>query len=44
MEFTNIEVSRVEELSHQAAEQQMHELNDLQLALIGGGGGEVIFF
>jgi len=44
MEFTNIEVSRVEELSEKIAEHHLHELNELQLALVGGGGGEVVFF
>ena len=44
MDLTEVELSRVEELSERAAEAQVRELNELQLALVGGGGGEVIFF
>jgi hypothetical protein len=37
MEFTNTEVSVIEQASAEAAQLQTQELNDLQLAFVGGG-------
>jgi hypothetical protein len=42
MEFTNAEICVVEETVNNA-EAQIKELGDLQLALVGGGNGDVIF-
>ena len=42
MELTKHEVIAVAEVTNKAAEQQIVELVDLQLALVGGGIGEVI--
>ena len=42
MEFTNIEVSALEATEVQSKHQQTQELDDLQLALVGGGN--VIIF
>ena len=41
MELNRIEVAAVEEAVDQA-EAQLRELNDLQLALVGGGSGDTI--
>jgi hypothetical protein len=43
MEISNTEVTAIAERVNEAAEQGVYELNDLQLALIGGGIGEVVF-
>jgi hypothetical protein len=37
MEFNNIEVNVMEAATNAAAREQELELNDLQLALVGGG-------
>jgi hypothetical protein len=37
MEFTNTEVSVIEQATTEAAACQAQELNELQLALVGGG-------
>ena len=42
MELTKIESAYVESAVEQAAAAQLCELNDLQLAFIGGGQGEVV--
>jgi hypothetical protein len=42
MEVAKIEVTAIEEVIIQANEIEFRQLNDLQLALIGGGIGEVI--
>jgi hypothetical protein len=42
MEFTKMEVTMVEKTASEAVELQIRELNELQLALIGGGGGAVV--
>jgi hypothetical protein len=42
MELTKVETLAVEKTLDDVREAQMRELNDLQLALIGGGIGEVI--
>jgi hypothetical protein len=41
MEHTKVEVEAVETVVSQVEEQQVRPLNDLQLALIGGGIGDV---
>jgi hypothetical protein len=41
MEFTKIEVALIEATISETSDGQLQELNDLQLALIGGGSGEV---
>ena len=41
MENTKIEIARIEEVVKDVSEQQIRELNELQLALIGGGSGDV---
>ena len=41
MEFAKVELSAVEKVAEQQS--QVTELNELQLALIGGGCGEVVF-
>ncbi|HUQ99255.1 MAG TPA: hypothetical protein VM166_07370 [Gemmatimonadaceae bacterium] len=43
MENTNMELAQIQETVDQAAVQQMKELSELQLCLIGGGGGDVVF-
>jgi len=43
MEFTNIEVKAVEKTINEKAEKEIRELGDLQLALVGGGIGDVVF-
>jgi hypothetical protein len=43
MEFTKTEIALVQEASQEANEQNVRELTDLQLALVGGGMGDVIF-
>ncbi len=43
MEFTKTEVNAVEETVQEATLSEIRELNDLQLALIGGGIGDVIW-
>ncbi len=40
MEHTNIEVMKLEQAVADATEAELRELNDLQLAFIGGGIGE----
>jgi hypothetical protein len=37
------EIAAVEKTVAEAVEVQVNELNDLQLALVGGGSAEVIF-
>ena len=41
MELTKIEVATLEKTVADANEQQIRELNDLQLAFVGGGVGEI---
>ena len=43
MEHANIEIAFVEKTVEDAVRVQLRELNDLQLALVGGGGGDVVF-
>ena len=43
MEFAKTEMNVVEEAVQEAARNDIRELNDLQLALVGGGIGDVIF-
>ena len=42
MEFAKVEMAAVEQVSDQA-QFEMKDLNELQLAMIGGGCGEVVF-
>ena len=41
MDFTNVEVAAIEKIADQQSD--IAELNDLQLAAVGGGCGEVVF-
>ena len=41
MDFTKVELIAVEKVADQQGE--VNELNELQLALVGGGCGEVVF-
>ena len=41
MEMTKMEIAAVEQIARES-EQQVRELTEVQLALIGGGIGEVI--
>jgi hypothetical protein len=43
MELTKIEVAAIDEAVALATEIQVKELNELQLALVGGGIGDVVF-
>jgi hypothetical protein len=43
MEFTKTEMTVVEEAVQEVARNDIRELNDLQLALVGGGCAEVNF-
>jgi len=43
MEFTKAEVIAIDETVTVATEEQLRELNEIQLALIGGGIGDVVF-
>lgn len=42
MEVNKVEVTVLELAVAEAAESQLRELHDLQLALVGGGIGEVV--
>ena len=42
MEFAKVEMAAVEQASDQT-QFEVKELNELQLAMIGGGCGEVVF-
>jgi len=41
MDFAKVELIAVEKVADQTGE--LNELNDLQLTLVGGGCGEVVF-
>jgi len=43
MEHAKIEIAFVEKTVEEAGRVPLCELNDLQLALVGGGGGDVVF-
>lgn len=43
MEFTKVEVSILERMEATAAEQSILTLDQMHLAMVGGGCGEVIF-
>ena len=43
MEYAKTEIAQLELIVNEAADVQLHELTDLQLAFVGGGGGEVSF-
>ena len=42
MEHTKVEISSIQEVIVEVTDAQIRELNDLQLAFVGGGIGEVI--
>ena len=42
MDRSTKEILAIEETIRQAGEEQVQELNDLQLALVGGGSGDTI--
>ena len=43
MEMNKVEVAELEQVAKESAQDQVKELADLQLALVGGGIGSVIF-
>ena len=43
METTNIEVKAVEKIVAEVVESQFRELNDVQLAFVGGGIADPLF-
>ena len=43
MEFNKKEAAAVVETVESAAQDQLIELRDVQLALVGGGAGDVVF-
>jgi hypothetical protein len=43
MEFTKMEIAILEMTENDVADEQIKQLQEFQLALIGGGVGEVIF-
>jgi hypothetical protein len=43
MEHANIEFAQMESAVNEAADPQLRELSDVQLAIVGGGTGEVVF-
>ena len=43
MEFSTTEITVAKDAVQEAARNELRELNDLQLALVGGGIGDVIF-
>jgi hypothetical protein len=43
MENTKIELALVEEAIEKSSAEQLKQLADLQLALVGGGNGDVVF-
>jgi hypothetical protein len=43
MEYNNTEIAVVSEAAAESVDLQIQELNELQLALIGGGAGEASF-
>lgn len=42
MDFAKVELAAVEQVVDQS-QSELNELNELQLAMIGGGCGEVVF-
>jgi len=42
-EITKIEFKAVEKIAEQANEEAVRELTEIQLALVGGGIGDVVF-
>jgi hypothetical protein len=43
MEFNRVEMVVIESTETEAADAQAQELNDLQLAIVGGGNATVVF-
>jgi hypothetical protein len=42
MDLTKMEILAIEETVREAREEQVNDLTELQLALVGGGNGETI--
>ncbi len=42
MEYAKIENAQLQTAVNEAADAQLRELNDLQLAFVGGGSGEIL--
>jgi hypothetical protein len=43
MEVSKVEIAVVEKAVSESTDRQLRDLSDLQLALVGGGIGEVVF-
>jgi hypothetical protein len=43
MEYTSLEIAHLDSTVNESVDAQLRELNDLQLAIVGGGAGEVVF-
>jgi hypothetical protein len=43
MEYVIIENAQLQAAANEAADAQVRELNDLQLAFVGGGSGDVVW-
>lgn len=43
MEHATVELAFLEMAVEDAGQDKLRELNELQLALVGGGGGDVVF-
>jgi len=43
MEINKLEVTALQEVADKASDDVVVELGELQLALVGGGGGDVVF-
>jgi len=43
MEFNKVEVALIADATAEGHDQQIQELSDLQLALVGGGAADVVF-
>lgn len=43
MEMTKVESIVLQQTTNEAIEAQLSELSEVQLALVGGGGGDVVF-
>jgi len=43
MEINKLEVTALQQVTEKASDDVVMELSELQLALVGGGGGDVVF-